>query len=51
MTGNRRSRIKIPTEYQMLKGKAHYDIYSGEFPHSIMKLEIPWFDRYLKKED
>jgi len=38
----------IPTEYHVLKGKAHYDVYSGECLDHVMKLEIPWFDRYLK---
>ena len=41
----------IPTEYHVLKGKAHYDVYSGECLDDVMKLEIPWFDKYLKKED
>ncbi len=38
----------IPTEYHVLKGKKHYDVYSGETLDEVMKLEIPWFDKYLK---
>ena len=38
----------MPTEYHVLKGKAHYDVYSGECLDDVMKLEIPWFDEYLK---
>jgi len=38
----------IPTEYHVLKGKSHYDVYSGECLDHVMKLEISWFDRYLK---
>ena len=41
----------VPTEYHVLKGKEHYDVYSGECLDDVMKLEIPWFDKYLKKED
>ncbi|MFV1964882.1 MAG: alpha/beta hydrolase [Pirellulaceae bacterium] len=41
----------IPTDYHVLKGKVHYDVYSGECLDDVMKLEIPWFDKYLKKED
>jgi len=38
----------IPTEYHVLKGKAHYDVYRGECLDDISKLEIPWFDKYLQ---
>ncbi len=39
----------VPTEYHVLKGRAHYDVYSGQCLDDVMKLEIPWFDKYLKK--
>lgn len=39
----------VPTAYHVLKGKAHYDVYSGQCLDDVMKLEIPWFDKYLKK--
>ncbi len=38
----------VPTEYHVLKGKKHYDVYSGQCLDDVMKLEIPWFDKYLK---
>jgi len=38
----------IPTEYHVLKGIAHYDVYSGQCLDDVMKLEIAWFDKYLK---
>ena len=38
----------VPTEYHVLKGKAHYDVYSGQTLDEVMKLEIAWFDKYLK---
>ena len=38
----------VPTEYHVLKGKKHYDVYSGQTLDEVMKLEIPWFDKYLK---
>ena len=38
----------VPTEYHVLKGKKHYDVYSGQCFDDIMKLEISWFDKYLK---
>jgi dipeptidyl aminopeptidase/acylaminoacyl peptidase len=38
----------VPTEYHVLKGKAHYDVYSGQTLDDVMKLEISWFDKYLK---
>ena len=40
-----------PTEYHVLKGKKHYDVYSGETLDEVMKLEIAWFDKYLKGEN
>ena len=40
----------VPTEYHVLKGKKHYDVYSGRCMDDVMKLEIAWFDRYLKGE-
>ena len=38
----------VPTEYHVLEGKKHYDVYSGPLLDKVMKLEIAWFDRYLK---
>ena len=38
----------VPTEYHVLEGKKHYDVYSGPLLDEVMKLEIAWFDRYLK---
>jgi dipeptidyl aminopeptidase/acylaminoacyl peptidase len=40
----------VPTDYHVLKGKKHYDVYSGETLDEVMKFEIPWFDKYLKGE-
>ncbi|MHC4176478.1 MAG: alpha/beta hydrolase [Planctomycetota bacterium] len=40
----------VPTEYHVLKGKKHYDVYSGQTLDDVMKLEIAWFDKYLKGE-
>jgi hypothetical protein len=39
----------VPTEYHVLKGIAHYDVYKGQTLDDVMKLEISWFDKYLKK--
>ncbi len=39
----------VPTEYHVLKGKKHYDVYNGQLLDDVMKLEIAWFDKYLKK--
>jgi len=39
----------VPTEYHVLEGKKHYDVYSGQCLDDVMKLEIPWFDKHLKK--
>jgi dipeptidyl aminopeptidase/acylaminoacyl peptidase len=41
-------RNAVPTEYHVLKGKKHYDVYSGQLLDEVMKLEIAWFDKYLK---
>jgi dipeptidyl aminopeptidase/acylaminoacyl peptidase len=38
----------VPTEYHVLKGKKHYDVYSGQTLDEVMKREIAWFDKYLK---
>jgi dipeptidyl aminopeptidase/acylaminoacyl peptidase len=38
----------VPTEYHVLKGKKHYDVYSGQPLDDVMKFEIAWFDKYLK---
>jgi len=40
----------VPTEYHVLEGKKHYDVYSGPLLDEVMKLEIAWFDKYLKGE-
>lgn len=39
----------VATEYHVLKDTKHYDVYRGETLKKIMGLEIPWFDKYLKK--
>jgi hypothetical protein len=38
----------VPTEYHVLKGKKHYDVYLGQTPDDVMKLKVAWFDKYLK---
>ncbi len=38
----------VPTDYHVLPGIGHYDVYSGQPLEDIMALEIPWFDKYLK---
>jgi len=38
----------VPTEYHVLKGKKHYDVYKGQPLDEVMRLEISWFDKYLK---
>lgn len=38
----------VLTEYHVLKGNKHYDVYSGQPLDDVMKLEISWFDKYLK---
>ena len=38
----------VPTEYHVLQGRKHYDVYSGQVLDEVMKLEIAWFDKYLK---
>ncbi len=40
----------VATEYHVLKGKAHYDVYSGETLDEVMKLELAWFDKHLKSK-
>lgn len=40
----------VPTEYHVLKGKKHYDVYTGKSLDDVMKLEIAWFNKYLKAE-
>ena len=40
----------VPTEYHVLKGIKHYDVYSGKCLDDVMELEIAWFDKYLKGE-
>ena len=40
----------VPTEYHVLKGKKHYDVYGGQTLDDVMKLEIAWFDKHLKGE-
>ena len=41
----------VPTEYHVLKGKKHYDVYSGELLDEVMKFEIAWLDKYLKMKE
>jgi len=38
----------VPTDYHILKGKKHYDVYGGQTLDDVMKLEISWFDKHLK---
>ncbi|MEA3367260.1 MAG: alpha/beta fold hydrolase [Planctomycetota bacterium] len=38
----------VPTEYHVLEGKKHYDVYSGQTLDEVMRLEIAWFDKHLK---
>ena len=40
----------VPTEYHVLKGKKHYDVYKGQLLDEVMKLELAWFGKYLKGE-
>jgi dipeptidyl aminopeptidase/acylaminoacyl peptidase len=40
----------VPTEYHVLKGIGHYEVYTGQPLEDVMKLEISWFDKYLKGE-
>ena len=39
----------VPTEYHVLDGKEHYNVCSGPCLDDVVKLEIPWFDKHLKK--
>jgi dipeptidyl aminopeptidase/acylaminoacyl peptidase len=36
-----------PVEYHELKGKKHYDVYTGALKE-VMALEVPWFEEHLK---
>ena len=38
----------VPTEYHVLQGVAHYDVYKGKPLDDVMQLEIAWFDKFLK---
>jgi len=38
----------VPTEYHVLEGKKHYDVYGGQTLDEVMRLELAWFDKYLK---
>jgi len=40
----------VPTEYHVLKGIGHYAVYGGKPLDDVMKIEISWFDKYLKAE-
>ncbi len=40
----------VPTEYHVINGISHYDVYKGKPLDALMKLEIAWFDKYLKGE-
>ena len=40
----------VPTEYHVLQGIGHYAVYSGQPLDDVMKLEIAWFDKYLKEK-
>ena len=41
----------VPTEYHVIEGIGHYDIYGGKPLDEAMKLEIAWFDKHLKGKD
>lgn len=38
----------VPTEYHVIKGKGHYDVYRGDTLKEIMAIEIAWFNKHLK---
>jgi len=38
----------VPTEYHILKGIRHFEIYRGKSLDDAMAIEIPWFDKHLK---
>ncbi len=40
----------VPTEYHVLEGKSHYDVYGGETLDMVMKVELAWFEEYLKNK-
>jgi len=37
-----------PAEYHELEGVKHYDVYRDPTLKTVMKLELAWFDKYLK---
>ena len=39
----------VPTEYLVLEGKRHYDVYGGPTLDEVMQLEIGWFNKHLKE--
>ena len=39
----------VPAAYHVIEGIGHYDIYSGKSLDEVMKLEIAWFDKHLKR--
>lgn len=38
----------VPVEYHELKDTKHYDVYTGKGLDTVMGMEIPWYDKYLK---
>jgi dipeptidyl aminopeptidase/acylaminoacyl peptidase len=40
---------KVPVEYHLMKGIGHYDIYRPPSLDEAMKLEVAFFEKYLKK--
>ena len=40
----------VPTEYHVLKGIGHYDIYRGKPLDDAMEIEIAWFNTQLKDD-
>lgn len=38
----------VPVEYHVLKDAKHYDVYTGPTLKTVMAMEIPWYDKYLK---
>lgn len=39
----------VPTEYHVIEGMGHYDVYSGDALKKVMALEIAWFNKHLKQ--
>ncbi len=39
---------RVPVEYHLLKGKQHYDVYSGPTLKEVLAIEIPWYNKHLK---